>query len=251
MDMTKEDFIYFSDEVKSRNRLFLSDRSNNFLKWIEFISRSAEHILDKGSQVYRARVCEKSLEPIEKGGMKPIKNLGSEGRANAYNINMLYLASTVDTAIAEVRPSLSEPVTVAEFNIKKDLRIFDFARLSYQDGTHVMVELFNQDSELGVGKEDNLYLLRYISQQFSKPYSQRDQRREYLPTQVIAEYIKSIGFDGLCYQSQFLSHDGSDKGGVNYVLFDLDSADPVNCSVWKIEKQIIATKLISSLQRYR
>ncbi|MFZ0569740.1 MAG: RES domain-containing protein [Rhodomicrobium sp.] len=44
--------------------------------------------------------------------MKPIPNWLSEGRANPRGIPYLYLASTRDTALAEVRPWIGSHITV-------------------------------------------------------------------------------------------------------------------------------------------
>jgi len=247
MIKTQEDFLVFSEEVKSENRTFLSDESKSFLDWVRHISESIVYPLDKGEVLYRARVCDAPNESISKEGMKPVKNLGSEGRANSFNINMLYLARHIDTAIAEVRPSQKEHVTVAHFKVNRDLRILDLTAAK----PCLAPDLFNQESEVGVGKEDNLRLLRSIGLAFSKPLSNRDHRREYLPTQTIAEYIKSLKYDGICYQSQFfLDSDDEDTTGLNFTLFDLDAAEPFSYNICEIEKQIVTTKILTDNYKY-
>ena len=55
---------------------------------------------------------------------KDVKN----GRANPSGIIFLYLAEDEKTAIYEVRPFISQDVSVAQFELTKDLKIFDFCK---------------------------------------------------------------------------------------------------------------------------
>ena len=52
------------------------------------------------------------------------KTLG--GRANPKNISYLYIAEDLKTAMMEVRPNLTQEVSVATIKILKTLRLFDF-----------------------------------------------------------------------------------------------------------------------------
>ena len=41
-----------------------------------------------------------------------------------------------------------------------------------------------------------------------------DSEIDYLPTQYISDFIKQMGFDGICYNSTLM------EGGENYAIFD-------------------------------
>ena len=47
---------------------------------------------------------------------------------------------------------------------------------------------------------------------------------EYVPTQVIAEFFRVNGFDGVVYKSKLGS-------GFNIALFDIAAAELINCSL--------------------
>jgi len=58
------------------------------------------------------------------------------------------------------------------------------------------------------------------------PVSLTDQKAEYVPTQVIAELFKNNGADGIMYRSAV-------GKGLNVVLFDLATAEIVNCFLYE------------------
>lgn len=125
--------------------------------------------------------------------MKPILNMKSEGRANPYNITVMYLASSEETAIAEVRPDVRFPVTVGEFRVLKDLKLVDFVSLRPSYAAYFRHPDIQEDEHLWLA----------LSSDYSRSLYKEEQQINYLQTQVIAEYFKVQGFDGLIYQSQF------------------------------------------------
>jgi hypothetical protein len=64
---------------------------------------------------------------------------------------------------------------------------------------------------------------------FSLPIN-NDEKKAYIPTQYIAEYIKNEGFDGIKYKSS-LSNIGN-----NITLFDKNNAEAISSKVYKIEQ---------------
>ncbi|MCB2382288.1 RES family NAD+ phosphorylase [Shewanella sp. SR1] len=56
-----------------------------------------------------------------------------------------------------------------------------------------------------------------------------DSKSDYTPTQIIAELIKSLGYDGIAFKSSL-------GNGHNLALFDLDSAHFQSCSLSKADK---------------
>lgn len=69
------------------------------------------------------------------------------------------------------------------------------------------------------------------------PITRDDQRINYVPTQIISEYIKSIGYDGIIYKS-------SVGTGNNLALFDISLATPVRAVLVKITKVQYKSEII-------
>lgn len=134
----------------------------------------------------------------------PPKEKTSGGRANPRNISYLYIAEDVKTAILEVRPNVTQEVSVATVKITKDLRLFDFC--------------YTDPSESEMGKSFDLGI---ISAAFSMPNF--GDENNYYATQYVCEYIKEMGFDGIRFYSSL------NPEGKNIVLFDTE-ADPLTKS---------------------
>jgi hypothetical protein len=69
-----------------------------------------------------------------------------------------------------------------------------------------------------------------IGEALSRPYNPDETSLNYIPTQIIAERLRHAGVDGIVYNS-LLS-----EGGHNFVLFDINDADPVNFTLYGAEK---------------
>jgi hypothetical protein len=170
--------------------------------------------------------------------MKPIPNIRANGRLNAYNVNALYLSNDKSTAISEVRANTEAPVSVAKFKSNKDLKVIKLNRSSNVNGWHSYLY-----------RDITFILAHKFSQPLDNP---QHQGREYIPTQIISEYLKRKGIDGIEYPSQFISFNESDIRGksidklsesgskFNICLFDVDAADcePESIEVLQLYKRI-------------
>ena len=134
-----------------------------------------------------------------KDSTAPSPELIGNGRANPDHIRYLYLCEDDITPIYEIRPIIGEQVSVAKFQLQKDVKLYDLT-LNIQDNIEPGFEW------------PSLY--NTIGAMFSKPYN--GDISKYLPTQYLAEEIKKMGFDGLRFNSSL------HEGGVNVVLFDPD-----------------------------
>ena len=56
-----------------------------------------------------------------------------------------------------------------------------------------------------------------------------DDVASYAATQIIAEFFRSEGFEGVAYESAF-------GKGHNLALFDIDAAELRNCGLYKLSK---------------
>jgi hypothetical protein len=155
--------------------------------------------------------------PFSAAGMKPIPNWQGEGRAHPRGIPCLYLASTRETALAEVRPWLEAPISVSRLKINRDLKVI-LCSVEHEKGS--FLKIFDQS----LSRADGIWIA--IDQAFATPVSKEDETRQYIPTQIIAELFKSAGYDGLVYRS-LLSADG-----FNFALFDLSAADVIDGALY-------------------
>ena len=64
---------------------------------------------------------------------------------------------------------------------------------------------------------------------FSIPILNSEFDSDYAPTQIIAELIKSLGYDGIAYKSSLAD-------GCNVALFDLEAASMSNGYIYKVTR---------------
>jgi len=129
------------------------------------------------------------------------------GRVNPAGIPVLYTASRIDTAIAEVRPWKGALVSVATAIPVKSLRLVDFA-------PHRKHKKRTKTSEKYV--EGLFEVLSSIGGAMAEPVNPDDTEIDYVPTQYVADLVKSKGFDGIRYSSAVAN-------GYNIALFSLES----------------------------
>ncbi|MDA0100847.1 RES family NAD+ phosphorylase [Vibrio sp. ART SEL2] len=227
-------FLEFSHTVKHKSRYILDDDSKAFLDAVADTCGSRAKVLEKGTVLWRAQnghdweeiregdevVAEKpsAFSPTR---MKPLVDSASEGRANSKGIPCLYLATTANTAMSEVRPWLGSIISAGQFETIKELKIVDCS-IHHGEATHFF---FQEPPAEDVIKN----VWAFIDNAFSQPTLNNDLRSDYAPTQMIAELFKSLGYDGLAYKSSL-------SDGYNIALFDLESAKLVNCSVFEAKK---------------
>ncbi len=154
---------------------------------------------------FRARINNEEKPFKLKDLKKPPAIKVLNGRANPLGIPYLYVASTTDTAIAEVRGHKGEFVTVLEFNNKRDLELFDL-----RDPRNTISPFELPDLIEFIYK--HMPYLVLLGDELSKPIIPRKANLEYLSSQYFCEVIKQIGFHGIIYKSSI-------SNGNNYVIF--------------------------------
>lgn len=184
-------------------------------------SREANSVVrqyDPGSiTIFRARkantpaVQDRIIDFPEAELSNPPDDKASEGRMNPKGISYFYGAEDRETCVAELRPSISENVISAEFELIESVRLLDFTLLSRSH--HQSSEsMFDDDYlEVRVHRE----LLRQLHQLIAQPVLDGDEF-EYLPTQAMSEYLARCSnprIDGLIFESV------QQEGGRNIVLF--------------------------------
>lgn len=196
----------FTSSLKSINR-FHSRNIN--LKQFErmFENSNFQYIVKKGdNNFFRGRISEEKLKVSEMG--PPPAHLATAGRANANGISCLYLAGDEITTLHEIRARDLDSISIGRFEAKYDLRLIDLAELDKISPFRVN-EIFTYEW-LAL----NMPILKKISQEIAKPLRRQDSELDYLPSQYISDYIKSLGYDGIRYRSTL------NVEGMNYAIFN-------------------------------
>jgi hypothetical protein len=224
----KSEYIDFRNSVVVGNQFVLDEQAQAFLDGIRKSAETRIVKLPKGSNVYRAQhgCVQKDWDeqriPLQchnKKRMLPDRSHVRAGRANAEYKAVFYASVTPEIAVKEMRPWIGSYLSVARFRIKRDLRIvnlFDAYR-GFMEGWMMSVKR----SSL-VGKKYDDYVWHSIGEAFCQPVTLSDDPHCYLPTQIIAEQIKSLGYDGLAYRSSTEpARRSHEEAGANVALFDL------------------------------
>ncbi|NOJ81606.1 RES family NAD+ phosphorylase [Myxococcus xanthus] len=167
--------------------------------------------------LFRARVFQ-SDEKLEAALRQPEKDLGPPPfafalglRMNSRGISVFYGTNTPATALAEVRPPVGSQVVVGKFSLLRSLVLLDLTVLR---GIYVTGSYFDPEF---VRKLKHAMFLEHLSRRITMPIMPGDEAVEYLPTQVIADYLASMdapAIDGIIYPSAQAS-----SGQLNMVLF--------------------------------
>lgn len=227
----KELWDSFLNEVMYKHRFFLN---HPILDKLTAIAKSLEIMILPGKIYYRARIIDelaaknehmiaKCYSPnateedrnwyrnknnkfrgLAKEGcyVPPDPKLIRDARSNPKFIRYLYVAESPTTAVYEIRPILFSAINVAGIEVKEKLRIVNIA-----------VEI-NPDIDKSV---DN-WILYFIQSAFSSPTNNPD---DYIPSQIIAEYFRHLGYDGIRYSSSL------HRDGYNLTIYDISKCEPV------------------------
>lgn len=223
-----QSYATFAFAVKRKQRFFRTPEIEAFLQLVLETSQNRQKVIPTGSVFWRAqlghdwRVVRQGSEefddivahPPER--MKPLNHSPAEGRVNPKGIPCLYLSTDSNTAMSEVRPWVGKHTSVGQFKTMRDLRIIDCSVEHAEDFTFYFEEPPSPERERSVWRD--------IDRSFSEPVAADDISADYAPTQVLSEYFKHSGFDGIVYKSLL-------GGAFNIALFDLSAAEIVNCSV--------------------
>ncbi|SDU58469.1 RES family NAD+ phosphorylase [Pseudomonas mandelii] len=217
-------WVNFKSGMMHGNRYFNED-AKKFLKWLfkdidrKSFQKTAGFVqtLQSGKSIYRARLC-KSSQDLEEIMAKPMtalaappKDKASAGRMNSVGVPAFYGAFARATCVAELRPPVGGRVISGRFKLTRPARLLNFKTLesAYLGPNPSFFEPNYQE------KTARREALRMLHQKISTPVLPGEER-EYLITQVIAEYLATQHaprFDGVIFSS------AQNKSGNNIVLF--------------------------------
>ncbi|RYE26651.1 MAG: RES domain-containing protein [Sphingobacteriales bacterium] len=201
------------NELKHENRFFPTTevdkgRLKDLLSFLQIESRQLETVF------YRARI-QRNTDTILTVDMgAPPKRLASQGRANPAGIPYLYIASTPQTAVSEIRPKFV------------DLRCPRTTVSPFMLADEVAVGLLRGDIEflVGIGNELSIPVLPHVA------------AIDYIPSQYLCEFIKRQGFDGVIYQS-------SVGDGFNLALFYPNCVTLVATETYRVSQVSVSVEL--------
>ena len=217
----------FEESLKTKSRYFSKRATLTLLTLFNGIHRSTTAgnrpvILTAGPEtsitsLFRARVFQDE-EKLVRALERPDQELGPPrpaaavaGRMNARGISTFYGATDREVALSEVRPFVGSRVVTAKFDLLRPISLLDLEALSEVSASG---SLFDDNHRYQMAKAN---FLRSLSQKMTAPVLPDAEIFEYLPTQVIAEYLASQvkpELDGILYPSA-----QTRKGKNNVVLF--------------------------------
>ena len=176
------------------------------------------YLLKTGENIFRARVFDDGFtkaalrrDPIAPLGAPP-KERARAGRMNVEYIPAFYGAFSEDTAIAEMRPSIGEEVAIGEFILQRDIQVFDFTVFSR-----------TPHEEWKENYAHTRYdFIRQMEEEISRRVLPYEKQRQYIPTQIVAEYLKEyFGCEAVIYRSSMIR----DRSAENRNIVLLPKAD--------------------------
>ncbi|MGA3599585.1 RES domain-containing protein [Lysinibacillus agricola] len=206
----------FKHTCKYYNRYF--DLGNehssrmNLLNSLRGIFELKSETLDKNQKLFRAREIKQTFTESEnihwykELGPAPAK-YAANNRMSPSGISYTYLADNVQTTIQEIRAKNEDKIILGEFRTKHELRVLDLSK-------EVMVpKLSIFDEEYSHNDNWLEEFILHFAEEISRPISNVEKDIEYIATQVLAEFIRKLKFDGIKFESSLT------KGTFNYVLF--------------------------------
>lgn len=225
------DFDNFQRNVRFERRYVHSATVVEFLEALKTTLPGRILSLSKGAVLYRAQIGydehnvegEVMISGFSEQRMKPNREFCGEGRANPRGIAYLYLSNHLDTCMAEMRPQRGQMLSVAQFEVQRNLNLVNCYSVAQEFGNIELV--FSPPT---TQEEIRNAIWWQINQAFSRPISRGDTSSDYIPTQILAEFFRHHDFDGICFKSGL-------GEGHNFVLFDLAAAELINCGLHDVK----------------
>lgn len=150
-----------------------------------------ELLPEDGRHFHRARVVTsadlKKVKEDPAGQLgPPPRRLGKPNRMNPSGVRAFYGSFDRTTCISELRPDVGEQVAVATFEILRPIVVLDMTRfVSPPKETN----LFMRDHNRRLSQWR--FMQRFMIE-MSKPISKGEEHLDYVPTQVVAEYLNRV-----------------------------------------------------------
>lgn len=198
--------VKYTARFFDHSRYSRSDELRKLQKTFNSLSRMTSISL------YRARLVDsaKTLEEIQKDpeaelGIAP-HNRAGHNRFSPYGIPYIYLSENISTCLQEIRVKEHDDVAIGKFSINS-LKLVDLRDKTLNE---IIKNPFSESytPEFSCSFKYIKEFIRDITQEVKD----EDKKIDYIPTQLVSEYIWSLGYDGIIYDSSL-------GEGDNYLLF--------------------------------
>lgn len=193
-----------------------------------------------GAEFYRARISSQpeGFPPTEMSA--PPAGKSSEGRANAKGITCLYVADRVETALHEVRAGVFDYVSVGKLKLKKDIVLVNLRDIK-------KISPFSENID-PLDYAVNAKFLIKLNEEMGKALRRNDSTLDYVPTQYITDYIKSIEDNGGNRMYAGIEYNSTTyPKGYNLAIFDPDPFECVETEVYEIKNLQYDYESVSSI----
>lgn len=199
---------HFKFLVKHYNRFFDVDGYPNgidtrkqLLDTLRPLIMEYMKVVPKDTKFYRARKRDSDIDfdtfIINKELSPAPPKYAQANRMSPAGISYLYVSSDCETACKECR-YLDEEIMIAEYRTNTEMQIIDFSEKSDIPISSIFSEDYEHDTHWFS------HFLNLFVEEISKPIDNcmsKDRSYEYVATQFLAEYIRSLGFDGIGFNS--------------------------------------------------
>lgn len=207
---TWESFNYL---IQNNNRFFDYDQQYRieYLDKIFSVFDDYEDKILENTEFYRVRnasslelgILDDKHSALKEISPAPCKYTKSY-RMSPKGISYTYVSPDLKTCMEECNTKAGDKILIGVYKTKKVLHILD---LQIKENPYIDLFSGKYDRE----KQNIGQFLEAYSSEISKPVDSNSEF-DYLPTQVIAEYIRFRGYDGIAYSS-------AKTGKTNYVFF--------------------------------
>ncbi|RXF67725.1 RES family NAD+ phosphorylase [Arcticibacter tournemirensis] len=125
----------------------------------------------------------------------------------------------------ESRSSYLDYLTIGTFKLTDNMSVISLRNTRE-------ISPFALESEIENYVIHQKYLGR-LERELSKPVRRLDKELDYLPTQYLCEYVKSLGYDAIEYGSAL------HKGGINLAIFDDSKIECKSVDVYEVDSLVL------------
>lgn len=213
----------FVTSLKKQNRFH-----TNLIN-LEILERFCSYIrkpYKKGTIFYRGRISSQTGFCAAEMGAPPHEK-ASAGRANALGVSCLYIANDIDTTIHEVRAGAFDYISVGKFELQDDIIVLDLKSID-------KISPFTEELdylEHAINREH----LNKINLEMGKALRRSDSVLDYVPTQYISDFIKSIEHNGQAEFAGLEYNSTLNQDGYNLAIFYPDLFKCIGVETYRIK----------------
>lgn len=204
-----------SDRIKTTfSNGILAEANFKCIKEFECLKQTFETLSSMFSEtLYRARIIKSNnaedfkTSPSSFVGMPP-PGIGTHNRFSPRSISYGYFSKDNTTIIKEVRAIQGNDIAIGKFRVE-NLNLVDLRKETLKN---ILKDPFSRQFTRELLCSNRI--IQKFLQEITKPINEEERDLEYLPTQAISMYIRTLGYDGFIYDSSL------NQNGENYLLYN-------------------------------